>query len=148
MRRYVILSSILIGIFFLVGCGDVQAPDEATITIHPPDPTVVDAGIETVWDTYYFSIVVEDENGIPLNDVEITITFPWAEPGEAGLVRLYDGDTREDSPMKVVTDKNGTYYLRFDYLRGGKDYYGNLQVRSGNVFASTNFTVSAGSTSE
>ncbi len=151
MRRYIILASILsiglIGVFFLVGCGDVCAPPESTITIEPASVSVTDSYTAESTSTQHFTISVKDKEGMPLNDVKVWISFMWANPNDAGVVQLYDGDTPKDSPFWAKTDENGVYVLRFDLQSGaGLTYTGDVEVRSCDAFGTATVTVSASST--
>jgi hypothetical protein len=153
MKKFLVL--LLSFLFLGLSCGGsidlgpggcVSAPEGATITISPSSIDVTDA-TSLAWHTAYFQIKVTDENGIPLNDVELWISFIWAVPDEAGYVQLYDGDIPKNSPMKVCTDEDGVYNLTFRFQSGGgRDYYADLEVRSGSVYGSASFTVSPGGT--
>jgi hypothetical protein len=126
------------------GGGGSDAPAEATITINPSSYTVeVSETYPDTTYTQYFQIVVKDGKGIPLNDVNLRISFPWAQPAEFAVVQLYDGGSPKDSPMKVKTDENGSYTLRFDYNVGvsAGEYYGDIEVTSGSIFKSARFEV-------
>ncbi len=136
------------------GIGDIcDAPDvpddsiTSTITITGPE-SITDGSASTSTDSAFFLIVVKNQNGDLLGDVDLWITYPWAIPSPAAAVQLYDDDDPEDSPMKVKTDSNGAYNLRMDYLRGGGiEYTGTIQVTSGSFVGSAEFDVSAGSDS-
>jgi hypothetical protein len=133
----------------LVACGGGghDAPAEATITIKPVDTTITVAENypDTTY-TQYFQIVVKDKNGIPLRDVKLRISYPWAVPAAFPVVQLYDGNSPKNSPMTVETDENGSYTLRFDYKVGfdgsfDREYSGDLTVTSGSLFESASFAV-------
>jgi hypothetical protein len=146
MKNSFITFIIMAFIITLSACGGgsgsgSDAPAEATITISPSEYTVTVAeGFPETTYTQLFLIVVKDANGIPLNDVKLRISFPWAQPND-DVVQLYDGDTPKDSPMRVSTDENGSYALRFDYKVGVGEYKGDIQVTSGSVFESATFEV-------
>ncbi len=157
MKRYTIMFLILTGLFLmLAGCGggvdlgpsgSVCAPEGSTITILPDSLTITDGSTTPSWHTQNFTIVVKNAQEIPLNDVEIWITFPWAVPDSTGVVQLFAGNTPKDSPMSAVTDENGVFNLRFDYQSGGGlDYFGDLEVRSCTVYQKATFTVSPAGT--
>ncbi|MBI5408939.1 MAG: hypothetical protein HZA14_06205 [Nitrospirae bacterium] len=143
---------LITGLFFMLSaCGgggvgdggsvDAPADSDIAITVSPDEATITDGSSTTVVDTYYFQIVVK-KGDIPLRDVNLSISFPWAVPSPAGAVQLYDGATKVDSPMNVTTDANGAYNLRFDYIRGGGvEYKGDLFVVSGSKSASATFEV-------
>jgi hypothetical protein len=115
----------------------------STITITGPD-NITDITPSTSTDTAFFAIVVKNQSGVPLANVEISITYPWAVPNPAALVQLFDGNnTQQDSPMSVTTDANGTFNLRMDYQRGLVDYTGTIQVTSGSVIGTADFSVSS-----
>ena len=137
------------GSFFIWSAcgGGLDAPVGSTITITGPD-SITDASTSTVTDTANFTIVVKNISGVPLDNVKIWISYPWAVPSPAGLVQLYDGDTAKDSPMSAETDSNGAYHLRLDYRRGGVDYTGNIQVVAGPNTGTAEFAVSSDSGTE
>jgi len=150
IRRYIISLALVALLFIIPGCGgggggsnsNTNAPVKATITVNPEEVSVTDgtASIDTT--SQFFYIVVKNENGIPYDEVEITISYLWAVPNKNALVQFYDGDDKVDSPMTVETDSNGTYKLRMDFKSGGGlAYSGNLQVSSGSVFGSASFEV-------
>jgi len=117
----------------------------STISITGPD-SITDSSFSLSTDSVFFTIVVKNQNDVPLSDVEILITYPWAVPSPTGLVQFYDGDTPKNSPMTVKTASNGAFNLRMDYLHGGGvDYTGTIQVTSGSVIGTADFTVSSGS---
>ena len=147
MIKKIIIGLCVMGSFFIwSGCGgSYEAPAGSTITITGID-TITDSNSSTVIDSTIFHIAATAPNSDPLNDVEISITYPWAIPSPAGAVQLYDGDDPEDSPMKVETDSYGTYNLRIDYQRGGGvEYTGTIQVTSGSAVGTAEFSVSSGS---
>ena len=150
MIKKIIIGLCLMGSFFILsGCGgSFEAPEGSTITISGPD-SIIDGSPSTSTDSAFFTIVVKNQSGVPLDDVRIWITYPWAIPSPASLVQLYDGETPQNSPMPVKTDSNGTFNLRMDYLRGGgAEYSGTIQVSSGSVVGTADFDVSSGSGSE
>ena len=147
MIKKIIIGLCLMGTFFILsGCGGgLDAPEGSTITITGPE-SITDGSASTVTDTAIFTVVVKNQSGVPLDNVKIWISYPWAVPSPAGAVQLYDGDTPKDSPMEVETDRNGTFNLRLDYRRGGGfEYTGNIQVSSGSVVGTAEFAVSSGS---
>jgi len=149
IRRYII-SLLLVGLLFIIlGCGggggSEDAPPEATITINPTEITVSDASVATTEHTEYYQIVVKDGNGIPLKNVELRITFVWAVPDVYGVVHFYDGGNPVDSPLDVETDEDGAYILTVKFQSGGgMTYNGTIQVTSGSLFASADFSVDTG----
>jgi len=146
MIKKIIIGLCVMGSFFIwSGCGgSYEAPAGSTITITGPD-TITDSSSSTVIDSTMFHIAVTDPNSDPLKYVDIMINYSWAIPSPAGAVQLYDGDDPEDSPMKVETDSNGAYNLRIDYQRGGGlEYKGTIQVTSGVVVGTAEFSVSSG----
>lgn len=150
MIKKIIIGLCLMGSFFIwAGCGNSDAPETSTITITGSEEIIDASPPPSTVDTAFFLIVVKNQSGVPLDDVEIWITYPWAIPSPAGAVQLYDGDDPEDSPMKVETDSNGAFNLRMDYLRGGGvEYTGTIQVTSGSVVGTAEFAVSAGGEEE
>ena len=146
MIKKIMIGLCLMGSFFIwYGCGNPEAPVRSLITITGPGP-ITDTSSSTSTDSTIIHIAVMTANSIPLGNVEIWISYPWAIPSPAGAVQLYDGDNEMDSPMKVKTDSNGAYNLRMDYLRGGGvSYEGSIQVTSGINVGTTEFSVSSGS---
>jgi len=155
MKKLSVLLTLITFLLILSACGGggVDAPEGAAITINPDDFSVTDGTATAEGSRLDYQIVVRNEDGIPLNNVEITISFPWAAPNQAipgtTLVQLYDGDEAKNSPMTVRTDINGAYNLRFDFLSGGGlAYDGDLTVTSGSAFGSATFAVAAAASEE
>ena len=153
MKRRYIISLALVGLLFIIsGCGggggggdDVAAPAEAEITISGAPDTISIGTSSTSWYEYCcFIIVVKDANDIPLNNVDLSISYPWAVPNPPGLVQFYNGNTPVDSPLNVTTDINGAYYLKIRYQGGLVEYTGSLIVVSGSVSATATFAVDTG----
>ncbi len=146
-RKYIAVLLLTGFVFIMYSCGgDYSAPVDATITIIPVEIAYSDGTGTVTTSSEQFTIAVKDANGIPLNDVEIWISYVWAIPNEYALVQLFDGDNPKDSPMSVTTDINGVYNLRFDFQSGGGlSYLADLVVTSGSVSASTEFSVDTGS---
>ena len=144
-----LIPGLLILTFLLVlsacgGKGD-QAPATATLTISPTESTVTNGSDISMVSTQYFTIVVKDAQGIPLSDVALDISYAWAVPNAYGFVQLRDGETAVDSPMEATTDENGEYHLRFDFQSGGGlKYSASLEVTSGALFGSADFSVETG----
>ena len=147
MIKKILIGLCLFGSFVIwSGCGgSYEAPVGSTITITGPE-SITDGSPSTSTDSAFFTIVVKNQSGVPLDDVQIWITYPWAIPSPAAATQLYDGEDPQDSPMKVETDSNGAFNLRMDYLRGGGiEYTGTIQVTSGSVVGTADFAVSSGS---
>ncbi len=148
LKRFIPGLFILTSLFILSACGNSggnQAPATATITVSPTEFELSDGTATATWSTHFFSIVVKDAQGRPLNDVDLDISYVWAVPNSAGYVQLYDGNTPVDSPMEATTDEHGQYHLRFDFQSGGGLVYSaSLEVRSGSLFGSADFSVDAG----
>ncbi|MBI5739970.1 MAG: hypothetical protein HZA16_04540 [Nitrospirae bacterium] len=129
------------------GGGGVDAPAESTLTTSVASISVEFA--ET--DPYSCSIVdsfvisAKTASGIPLNNVTLTIFFPYAQP--YGSIQLYDGNPAsgapaKDAPMTVTTDENGIYILYFTYCGGGGvEYKSDFTVTSGALFEAVTFEV-------
>ncbi len=147
IKRYIYFLAIIALLFTgIIGCGggDTNAPADAVITINPAEIKITDGSLRDVH-TQDFLITVKDPNGIPLEDVELRITFIWSSPdgkfdtlyydlrpydppttcgdgtAETPLAQLTDGGNPVDSPLVVTTDKDGSYILRFEFLSGGLD---------------------------
>ena len=142
MKKYILTGLILMSFLFaLSGCGGdggaVTAPPGTIVKFLEGDLTINDA---TSWDKHeaYFTISVTDENGIPLSDVLLWISYQWAVPDPDGTVELYNADTNAfmGSPASVSTDKDGLFHLKFVFISGlvGEDpisYTGDLKAQSG-----------------
>ena len=106
------------------------APYGSEIIVQPEKLTVGDgSGVATIHDTY-FTITVLDEFGRPKSGVELFIDYLWATPDVYGVVQLYDDGVAVEAPMKVFTDKSGTYHLRVDFISGALEYKAYIQVVS------------------
>ncbi len=142
--------SIILPVFMLmvIGCGTddndcSSAPSGSVITINPSDFTWTDTTSSITWNTHPFTISVKDRNGNPMNKTRISIYFPLAVPLYPN-VQLYNGSTAVNSPFSACTDNYGVYQLRFDYQAGGGlDYFGDLEVRSGDAFQDITITVTS-----
>jgi hypothetical protein len=143
------------GLFFLLlflvvaaGCGssNYSATSSSTITIDPSTRTVTFAALSSVTTSQdHFTITVKDAAGNPMNNVEITISYPWAAPNTFSDVHFYsDGNltAAEPSPFKAHTDKFGVYILNYTYDGGGgMEYTGELKAQSGAVVGTATFAV-------
>lgn len=113
------------------------------IVISPSSMTVTDSNASASTKTSYFTIVVKDEQGNPVQNAELSISLPGAAPDPLGYAQLYDGSTPKNSPFTATTNAYGVYYLRVDYRSGGGTAYSiTLEIRSGAFLASTTITVS------
>ncbi len=145
---YTVFSVCLI--FVLTGCGGKgnDAPEGTEITVTPGSITISDAGAVR-WDQSSFTIIVKNEDDIPLSNVRLNISFPFARSARltSGFVvqLLNDDGNSTNSPMEAVTGTNGTYVLRFDYLRGSLSYNADILITSGTSSVIPNFTVEDGS---
>ncbi len=160
-RRYIISLALVALLLIIPGCGrdnSEDAPADATITISPSSNTItVAAGYPLTTYSSSFTIVVKDKKGTPLNDVDLTISYPWASTATTtGVVQFYDGvpdggASATVSPMTATTDKNGAYTIWFTYQvgdtapgvadEGDLAYKGDFQVTSGSLFSSATFEV-------
>ncbi len=155
MIKKIILGLCLMGSFFIwYGCGgSVEAPEGSTITISPDSFTVnIDSLFPQVLNTQLFTISAQNPSGVPLKDIRLRITYPFAvpSPDELAFLQLFDNEMPMDSPMTVKTDENGVYILKVVYKSGGGlSYFGDIEVSSGvDGFASATFTVEAGSVTD
>lgn len=142
---------------FIISCGasNPAAPYGSTITISPSSVSVaytkstytVDDVEYTwfgpVWYTQYYTIVVTDENGKPMDGVNINISHFLASPASYNTVQFYNNGERVSSPFTVKTNKYGAYDLRMDFNIGAGKYKGNIEVRSGANFGSSTFEVTS-----
>ncbi len=136
----------LFAILLLWSCGDVSAPPGSTITIEPSSLTIENSLPTAETSTQYYTVSVVDEDGNPVGDVKLSISFIWASPSPYNLVQLYKGDVPVDSPFEATTDEFGAYTFRLDFISGGGyEYKGDVEVRSGAAFASSTLEVTTGS---
>ena len=77
-------------IFAVTGCGGAtgsDAPEGTTITFTPTSTSVSDATGVNRWDRDSFKIIVKNSNGIPLSNVKLNISFPFAKG--ASMIQLF-----------------------------------------------------------
>jgi hypothetical protein len=105
------------------------------------------------------------------SDISLTYDLDCDGINETPLAQLNDGNTPVDSPMTVTTDKDGSYILNFDFISGAVDtdcdgiaedsdadtagiqpayfeWNGTVQVTSGSLFSSAEFSVAGPSSEE
>lgn len=160
---YKILKKVyfLVPIFslFIISCdpGNPAAPYGSKITINPSEVTIeytestMTVTIDSTeveytwfgptWYTQYYQIVVTDENGKPMDGVNINISYLWASPSRYYAVQFYHNGERVSSPFTAKTDKYGAYNLRVDFHVGAGEYKADIEVRSGANFGSSTFEV-------
>jgi hypothetical protein len=148
---------LFIGITFLFilsacgGGGGNDAPFNATITVDPTSISVsfLDTDPLSCTNVSSIMIVVKNDKGIPLRDVDLDIFYPFATPAPGAVVQLYDGDpghgaAAKDSPLSVTTDENGAYTLFFEYCGGaGIEYKEDFRISSGSLSEAVTFEVTA-----
>ncbi|NOZ67668.1 MAG: hypothetical protein GXP46_00130 [Deferribacteres bacterium] len=145
-KRFLVNMVLLSFVFILFGCGGYDSPPEdGSITVSPSSIKITDPSGPVEIDRGQFLVVVKDADGIPLNNVEVVVSYPWAVPSPAGAVQFYDGSTPVNSPMTVITDKNGAYIVKFSYQRGGIEYKGDFQFIAGSLSTTATFEVETGS---
>ena len=157
-KRFLLLLPLLS--IFLFSCGGAEnpaAPYGSTITISPCSVsveyseatmtvTVNDEEVEytwfgPVWYPQYYTIVVTDEKGKPMDGIKLNISYLWASSSQFYAVQFYHNGEMVSSPLTVKTDKYGTYRLRLDFLVGAGEYKADVEVRSGANFGSCTFEV-------
>jgi len=142
--KYIVIFALTL---MMVACGnsDVSAPPGSTITISPAGLKVEDGRTQVYYDQQLFTVTVHDAEGRPIRDAEITIFYLWAEPNPSAVVQLYDSNNNPvDSPFTAHTDEFGTYTFYFGFNSGGGlSYKADLEVRSGEIFASQTIEISA-----
>ncbi len=143
---YTIFSVCLIFVF--TGCGGSQgsdAPELSVITIIPASLTITDATATADWEETSFTIIVKNADGIPLSNVRLNISMPFAWSGllQTGhLVEMLNNGVRTESPMEAVTQTNGTYVLTLRYQHGGGvAFVSDILVTTGTSSKVATFTV-------
>lgn len=153
-KRFLLLLPLLS--IFILSCGGADnpaAPYKSTITINPSSVSVeytestitIDSVdyvyVTPIWYTQYYTIVLTDEKGNPMDGIELNISYKWASSSQFYAVQFYHNGERVSSPLTVTTDKYGTYVLRSDFLVGAGEYKADVEVRSGAAFGSSTFEV-------
>ncbi|UCD83270.1 MAG: hypothetical protein JSU92_08055 [Deltaproteobacteria bacterium] len=132
----------LFALALVFGCGT-QPPYGTEITINPSDYSLSVGEEVTVFE--FFDILVTNDD-IPLNGVEIEIRFTFAPPlpqpeGTFNFIYLLDEDlNRQDSPFITETGANGSYRLGVEIITT-TSFFGDLEVSTGNAFASSKIDV-------
>ncbi|RJQ20306.1 MAG: hypothetical protein C4560_05280 [Nitrospiraceae bacterium] len=149
MKKSSVILAIIGFVFILSACGggaggDADAPADGSITTSVSSIPWEYATDSSGSRTGSFTIVVKNANGIPLEDVSVTIFNTLAEPF-ASSIQLYDGNPDDgapakDAPMTVTTDENGSYTLYFDFVVG-VEYASNFQITSGSLSKSVSLEV-------
>jgi len=160
MKRFFFLALLLSGLI-ITGCGtsidsptgEIIAPPNSKIVINPSKVEIKDGTPLAVRHYQTFTVSVLTPNNQPIGYVKLHISFLWACPDEYCLVQLYDGacsntnpptNPPKNSPFEAVTDKYGAYNLCFGFLSGGGlEYSAPLEVSSGSVYNSADFSVKA-----
>jgi len=145
----------------LAGCGaEGQSPQGGAININPAGKAWdVAAGACTfsspaaITDFEVVSISVIGSNGLPQNDVDITVSLDLSS-GESPtpVLELYDDENGNNnnfpdagelvlSPYNTKTKLFGTKRMIVTMDLGGCEYRGQLSVTTGTVFASADFEV-------
>jgi len=139
----------------LIACGGggggsgTDAPIEAEITTSVSSITwtfAEAAGFQCENVDFFYVVVQNSATNVPLNNVNVKISNPLAEPNNTAI-QLYDGDPTdgghaENSPMTLTTDINGTVTVYFKYCGGGGvEYGGDFLVSSGPIFETVTFDV-------
>lgn len=146
-KTYLLFLLLPLLAIYITGCGEANpaAPSGAVIEIKPEKVDFTYSGFPETWYSYFFTIVVYEDSTKTktMSDVEITITYPMANPYPRYAVQFYHNGERVNSPLTVKTDKYGTYILRFDYCLGCwlAEYKGDIEVRSGAALDSATFEV-------
>ncbi len=137
--------------FILFSCGGSggnsedgwAAPYDAVITFDTGDIALVrTAGdIERI---FRLRVIVKNSQGIPLENVQLTINYLFAVPNPGNYIHFIDDSERVDAPMNVKTNINGIYDIEFYYWSGNSfDYTADITVTSGSVSNSVEFAVAS-----
>ncbi|HEY4716162.1 MAG TPA: hypothetical protein VII00_03585 [bacterium] len=135
------ITKIFMPIFIIIlasgQCANV-APYESTISITPDGVDLQDTFHEYL--NQQFVITVTDKDDVPLNGVEITISFifapnyscPVSSCLSAPIIELVDKDNNVvNSPFTTTTGEDGTYTITTRIYSGSWSFVGDLEVRSG-----------------
>jgi hypothetical protein len=113
IKRYIIYSALISLLFISYGCGGggggEDAPAGSTITVNPSSITYDSISGDTIQN---ISVVVKNEDAILLNNVELFISGPFAEPRVPARYQFYkkfDAADPVDSGFTAVTNQNGVY---------------------------------------
>lgn len=92
-------------------------------------------------------IIVRNEQGVPLGNVDIDIFLDFAPGSIFGgipLTTLIDGGAQVAVPYSTTTDDDGSKTVSIGFLvANGCTYAGSLTVTSATLFAQTTFDVTA-----
>lgn len=136
------VAVVLFTLTLVLGCGN-QAPYGTEITISPDS---CDLNASSEYTVFKFFDIKVTNDGVPLNGVEIEISFifapPLPEPAELfDFIYLLDEDlNRQDSPFITETGENGAYRVWVEIITVG-DFYGDLEVSTGNAYASVEINI-------
>lgn len=160
-RHFVIIGIALLGFTACGPGGDEDpVPPGASVTINPQDiewditPSAV--CVEGIYNDHTLAITVQNDNGVPLGEVDLLISADLAANTSAfDLIRLYDdvnGNGVVDHPQELVSS-NGSpaFFTKTDKFSGTRTllvrvnlsctYRGNVNVFAGSAFASTSINV-------
>ena len=138
IKRFSVLISTIILAFMFIGCGNNEvAPEGSEITFGVGDVSVSDGGAFEAWSNMtLLPVIVKNADGLPLNNVKIAISYPWAVPSTYGVVQFYKNGVAVNSPMTVTTDETGTYVINYRFQSGGGlEYSGDFLAISGSSSA-------------
>jgi hypothetical protein len=117
IKRYVIFLAFLSLLFIIPGCGGgggsggggVDAPVGSIITVNPSTAEFASLSGDTIIN---FAVFVTNEQGVPLNNVELFISGPFAVPRVPARYQFYrnsNGNNPVDSFFSEKTNENGVY---------------------------------------
>jgi hypothetical protein len=140
---FIILSSFLI--LSACGGGSDSAPHGSTITIDPAEVTYTSLSGTTFVN---YSVVVLNENGVPLDAVELTISGGFAEPRVPARYQFHRSWNHNDpviSSFSARTDAEGVYKFSIEIyaiVNGvASEFVDFISVRSATVTNSVSVTV-------
>jgi hypothetical protein len=113
-KRYIIFLAFISLLFIIPGCGGgggsgIDAPAGSIITVNPSDIEIEFLSGDTI---YNFAVVVTNEDEIPLNNIELFISGPFAVPRVPARYQFYrnsNGVNPVDSHFSEKTNENGVY---------------------------------------
>ncbi len=121
-------------VFLLFSCGGKgdSAPSGSSMTIFPTEISY--GGIATTA-VVNISVTVKNDNGVPLNNVDLNISGGFAAPRVPSRYQFYkdrDADGPVNSGFTGTTDTEGVYDFSIK-IDGGSDFADTIYIQSSTV---------------